>query len=196
VEQGNQRYRATIALFSVISLIVGGVIGYFSHPQSAPPVVVTTPTQPATATLTPLRVHVSGAVLHPDVYVLPPGSIVRDAVMAAGGPAPDADLERINLAVELQDQQQVRVPRKGETLTPASEDSSRGSEGTSGLININTATAAQLETLPRIGPAMAQRIVEYREANGPFKTIEEIQNVPGIGPATFNGLKDLITVGQ
>lgn len=195
MEQGSSRYRALIVLCSMVSLVVGGVIGYFSHPQNAPPVIVSTPVQPSSPTPAPLRVHVSGAVLNPDVYTLPPGSIVRDAVMAAGGPAPDADLEHINLAVELKDQQQVRVPRKGEEATAGSEASSGSSGESSGLININTATAAQLETLPRIGPAMAQRIVEYREANGPFKTIEELQNVPGIGPATFNGLKDLITVG-
>ncbi|MCX7682298.1 MAG: helix-hairpin-helix domain-containing protein [Anaerolineae bacterium] len=195
MEQGNSRYRALIVLCSVISLVVGGVIGYFSRPQPAPPITISTPVPSPTATPAPLRVHVSGAVLNPDVYVLPPGSIVRDAVMAAGGPAPDADLERINLAVELHDQQQVRVPRKGEETASDSGAASGGSEETSGLININTATAAQLETLPRIGPAMAQRIVEYREANGPFKTVEELQNVPGIGPATFEGLKDLITVG-
>jgi competence protein ComEA len=144
-----------------------------------------------------MRVHVSGAVRAPAVYRLPPGSIVQDAVDAAGGPAADADLERINLAVELRDQQQVYVPRKGEAepQPPISGGESGGEEPAGALVNVNTATAAELETLPRIGPAMAQRIIEYREANGPFGSIEDIQNVPGIGPATFEGLKDLITVG-
>ena len=128
------------------------------------------------------------------MYELPARSIVDDAVEAAGGPTDDADLDHINLAMELQDQQQVYVPHQGEISEPPPLISGgEGSGGSGGLVNINTATAAELETLPRVGPVTAQRIIEYRE-NGPFKTIEDIQNVPGIGPATFDGLKDLITV--
>jgi len=136
-------------------------------------------------------------VHHPEVYTLPPGSIIRDALAAAGGATSDADLDCINLAQEVRDQQQVYVPRRGEASPPAAGASGgANARGTTGVkVNINTATAAELETLPRIGPTMAQRIVEYREANGPFKTVEDIQNVPGIGPTTFAGIKDLITVG-
>ncbi len=200
MDQGIARYRGYIILCSVLSLIVGGVIGYFTpRPQASTPIVVSTPlptlTPSPTSTPTPLRVHVSGAVRRPAVYELPPGSIIRDAVEAAGGPASDADLDRINLALELRDQQKVYVPRQGETNPPpaVSGGEPSGEEAAGTLININTATAVELEA-PRIGPAMAQRIVEYREANGPFETIEDIQNVPGIGPATFDGLRDLITV--
>jgi len=134
----------------------------------------------------------------PAVYKLSPGSIVQDAVEAAGGPAPDADLDRINLALELRDQQQVYVPRQGEVDPPPLVSGGEPGEGESAvaLVNINTAMAAELETLPRIGPTTAERIMEYREANGPFEAIEDIQNVPGIGPVTFDGLKDLITVGS
>lgn len=201
--QGTARYhRGHIILYSMLSLIVGGVVGYFGwHPQPIPPIVVSTPiptpTLLPTPTPAPMRVHVSGAVRQPAVYELAPGSIVQDAVDAAGGPAADADLDCINLALELRDQQQVYVPRRGEMGPPppvsGGEPDSGGPAGA--LININTATTAELETLPRIGPTMAQRIVEYREANGPFATIEDIQDVPGIGPATFEGLKDLIAVG-
>jgi competence protein ComEA len=100
--------------------------------------------------------------------------------------------------VELRDQQQVYVPRRGETNPPpVISDGGSGGEGTTGAqVNINTATATELETLPRVGPVTAQHILEYREANGPFATIEDIQNVPGIGPATFEGFQDMITVGQ
>jgi competence protein ComEA len=204
-DQGIGKQRGYIILCSVLSLIVGGAVGYFTpHPQrmSAPIVVSTplpTPTQSPTASATPapIRVYVSGAVCQPAVYELFPGSIVQDAVSAAGGPASDADLDYINLALELHDQQQVHVPRQGETNPPpsASGGSSGNGETTGAPININTATAAELETLPRVGPTMAQRIVEYRESNGLFKTIEEIQDVQGIGPATFEGFKDMITVG-
>jgi competence protein ComEA len=201
--QGTARYhRGHIILYSVLSLIVGGVVGFFGpHPPPGTPIVLSTPiptpTPLPTLTPAPIRVHVSGAVRQPAVYELAPGSIVQDAVDAAGGPASNADLDCINLALELRDQQQVYVPRQGETSPPppvsGGELDSGGSTGS--LVNINTATTAELETLPRIGPAMAQRIVEYREANGPFAAIEDVQDVPGIGPATFEGLKDRITVG-
>lgn len=202
MDQGTARYRGYVIIFSVLSLIVGGVVGYFiPHPQSSAPIIVSTPsptlTPPPSPTLAPIRIHVSGAVRQPAVYELPPGSIVQDAVDAAGGPAPDADLDHINLALELQDQQQVYVPCQGETKPPppvsGGETGSGGSAGA--LVNINTATTVELETLPRIGPVTAQRIVDYREANGSFESIEDIEDVPGIGPATFEGLKDLITVG-
>ena len=202
MDQGITRHRAVIILCSVLSLIVGGAVVYFtSYRQSSTPVIVSTPlptsTPPHTPTPSPIRVHVSGAVRMPAVYELPPGSIVQDAVNAAGGPTSDADLDHINLAVELCDQQQVYVPRRGEVNPPPPvSGASRAAAGQEDmLVNINTAPAAELETLPGIGPALAGRIVEYREANGPFENIEQIQNVPGIGPATFEGLRDLITVG-
>ncbi|HET91069.1 MAG TPA: ComEA family DNA-binding protein, partial [Chloroflexi bacterium] len=115
-----------------------------------------------TATPPPLRVHVSGAVNQPAVYHLAPGCIVQDAIQAAGGPAPDADMSRINLAVELGDQQQVYVPRQGETNAPPPVSGGEAGGKAGGVVNLNTATAAELETLPRIGPATAQKIVEYR----------------------------------
>lgn len=206
-EGATARYRGYVIFCSMLALIVGGMVGYLTPRPGAStsavprPIVVSTPfptpTPLPTATPAPMRVYVSGAVRRPDVYALPRGSIIRDALAAAGGATSDADLDCINLALEVQDQQQVYVPRRGEASPPAPGASGgasvRGTTG--GKININTATAAELETLPRIGPTMAQRIVDYREANGPFKTIEDIQNVPGIGPTTFAGIKDLITVG-
>ena len=201
MQQGTTRYRGIIVLCSVLGLIVGGVTGYLTpHPQTPAPIAVSPPPPTATPlptpTLSPIRVHVAGAVRLPAVYELSPGSIVRDAVEAAGGPSPDADLDHINLALELCDQQQIYVPCQGETdAPPPVSGATQGSGGqASTAVNINLAMAAELETLPRIGPAMAQRIIEYREANGPFASIEDIQNVPGIGPATYAGLKDLITV--
>ena len=202
MQQGTTRYRGIIVLCSVLGLIVGGVTGYLTpHPQTPAPIAISPPPPTATPlptpTLSPIRVHVAGAVRLPAVYELSPGSIVRDAVEAAGGPSPDADLDHVNLALELCDQQQIYVPCQGETDSPplVSGGASGGEESAGTLVNINTAPAAALETLPRIGPAMAQRIIEYREANGPFASIQDIQNVPGVGPATFEGLKDLISVG-
>jgi competence protein ComEA len=138
-------------------------------------------------------VYVSGAVHQPDVYELSPGSIVKDAIAAAGGPIDSADLDSINLAVELRDQQQVHVPRQGEAV-PMAPTLGNG-EAVGGPVNINTAAAAELETLSGIGPKTADAIVEYREANGPFASIEDIMKVPGIGEGTFEKIKDEITVG-
>jgi competence protein ComEA len=189
-----------VILFVVVALILGLVIGYFSpHPQSnAPSIVVSTPppdpTARPTSTPGPIRVHVSGAVRQPDVYELPAGCIVKDAVAAAGGPTARADLDGVNLAVELRDQQQVYVPRQGEVVQMAPASASGGAA--SGPVDINAATATELETLPGIGPKTAVTIVEYREANGPFETIEDIMEVPGIGEGTFEKIRGGITVGS
>jgi competence protein ComEA len=193
-----------LAMIAAAALLIGWYIFQDTSAVKHPIVVSTpiseatpTPTATATPTPAPLRVHVAGAVQEPGVYTLPPHAIVDDALQAAGGPTTDADLGHVNLAVELQDQQQVYILRQGEIVNPPPIISgSEGDPGSSsgGLVNINTATAAELETLPRVGPSTAQKIIAYRETNGPFSRIEDIQNVPGIGPATFDGLKDLITV--
>ncbi|MGI6686243.1 MAG: helix-hairpin-helix domain-containing protein [Bacillota bacterium] len=145
-------------------------------------------------------VHVAGAVERPGVYTLPEGSRIIDAVELAQ-PKTDADLNKINLAKKINDQEMIIVPGFGEegnesVVHPASIGSSSNSPVSAevgGLININTASQAELETLPGIGPAKAQAIIQYREENGYFSAVEDIQNVSGIGPATFNKLKNLIT---
>ncbi len=169
---------------------------------AAPP-----PTPLPTATPGPMRVYVSGAVAHPAVYALPPGSIIDDAVRAAGGFTAAADPVAINLAAPVAEGMQIYVPTQAEgaptpppvsapAATVAVEGGSRlGSVTTAGLIDINQATATELEMLPGIGPTMAANIVAYREANGPFAAIEAIMDVPGIGEGRFAEMKDLITVG-
>jgi competence protein ComEA len=140
-------------------------------------------------------VYVSGAVSAPDVYELPAAARVKDLVVAAGGLAPEADPERINLAEPLKDGEHIHIPRQGETQT----DSAPADAGTSGqgdLIDLNTAAEAELDGLPGIGQALASRIVEYRAENGPFKTVEDLRNVKGIGPALFASIAPLVTVGQ
>jgi competence protein ComEA len=148
-------------------------------------------------------VYVTGAVVNSDVYFLPQGSIIKDAILAAGGFTSDADRERINQALELKDQQQIHVARIGEENAPppvqggSSNDNSNDESETTdeiGLININTATLKELDTLPGIGPAIAQRIVDYRENSGGFNTVEEIIQVSGIGKATLAKIKDKITL--
>jgi competence protein ComEA len=174
-----------------------------------PPATATIPPTPSpepTSTTGPLRVYVSGAVANPAVYELPPGSIIDDAVRAAGGFATGADPVAINLAAPLADGMQVYVPLLGEVAaTPppvsqppapaATEEVRMGGVTIGGLININTATQTDLEMLPGIGPAMAANVIAHREANGPFATIESILDVPGIGEGRFEAIRDLITVG-
>lgn len=191
------QHRSLVVACSVISLVAGGLIGFFTPHPAGPPIDVLTPDPTATPSPTPtpgpLRVYVCGAVESPAVYALPPGSLVEDAVAAAGGPTPDADLDRINLAQELVDQQQVAVPRAGDVADPAPAPEEPPTPQAR-PVNLNTATAAQLEALPQIGPATAQDIVDYRETYGPFETVEEILEIPGIGPSTFEQIRDLITV--
>ena len=186
-------------LVVLINLAVVGALHFWLQRPAREPLEILPPPAPSPAlapTVTPpsLRVHVTGAVLHPDVYRLPAASIVEDALQAAGGAATDADLTRINLAQELRDQQQVYVPRIGERDVPPATDSDRQAAPTAG-ININTATAAELDALPGIGPLLSQRIVDWREAHGPFATIADIKQVPGIGDVIFERIKDRITVG-
>jgi competence protein ComEA len=191
-----QRLRAPI--MAVLIAIVGVVAFLVMRPSTAqqPALRVTLrPTAPASPTptvQTTILVYVSGAVKRPDVYSLPAGGIVKDALLAAGGAADDADLDRINLAAPLSDRMQVHVPRKGEATAPGASFS--GGASPTAPIDINTAALEQLDTLPGIGPAIAQRIIDYRTVNGPFKSIEQIKEVSGIGDVLFEKIKDLISV--
>lgn len=142
-----------------------------------------------------LYVHVLGAVVRPGLYTLPAGSRVVDAVGAAGGMAPDADQGGVNLARTLTDGEQLVVPHVGEA-PQAAVGGGAGAEGSmaGGKVNLNTATTDQLETLPRVGPAMAAKILAWRTQNGRFTSVDDLMNVSGIGQKTFDGLKDLVTV--
>jgi competence protein ComEA len=142
-----------------------------------------------------LIVHVAGEVRRPGVYEFHDGDRVVDAIRSAKGPRKDANLDALNLAAPLTDGEQVLVPG-GEGSATAPAGSAPGStEGSTGsLININTSSETDLEALPGIGPVLAQRIVDYRTQNGPFATVDALDDVSGIGPATMNDLRPLITV--
>ncbi len=155
-------------------------------------------TLPGPATPLPLRVHVVGAVAAPGVYALPPGSIAQDAIAAAGGATAEANLQGLNLARLLHDGEQVVVPAQGgpqATNAPVGGAAPTPSTSAGQPVNLNTATAAELEALPEIGPALAQRIIDYRAAHGAFATLDDLLEVSGIGPATLDAIRDLVTVG-
>ncbi len=170
-----------------------------ASPRAAPVATAdgaASPSETPVATAQVVLVHVAGAVAAPGLVQLHPGDRVADAIEAAGGPTADAELDRINLAAPVADGQQVYVPAAGETPPPAPQPTGAagqtGTDGGSAVVNVNTATSEQLQTLPGIGPARAADIIDYRERDGPFQSVEELLQVPGIGPATLDRLRDQV----
>ena len=145
----------------------------------------------------PVIVYIAGAVPRPGVYALPEGSRVQDAIAAAGGFLAEAQRTEINLAAFLIDGEKLDIPfaEGGSAVLPTPVENTGLPSSSTELININTASSAELESLPGIGPTTAQKIIEYREQNGVFVSIEDIINVSGIGPGLYERIKDLITVG-
>jgi competence protein ComEA len=151
----------------------------------------------ATTPQGPVFVHVAGWVRRPGVYELQAGARVVDALERAGGPKRNADLTSINLAAPLADGQQILIAKEGEG--PGRGPSGvgygpAGGEAAGELINVNTATLDQLETLPGIGPALGQRIIDYREQHGPFTSVDELVNVSGIGEKRLEDMRPKVTV--
>ncbi|MBF4624160.1 ComEA family DNA-binding protein [Clavibacter sp. VKM Ac-2872] len=145
---------------------------------------------------TPIYVHVVGAVVSPGLFPLAPGSRVVDALAAAHGFADGADTAGVNLARVLSDGEQLVVPRQGETPAAPSGASGAvgGSASPSAPVDLNTATAEQLETLPRVGPSLAARIIAWRSAHGRFTRVADLGRVPGIGDRTLASLTPLVRV--
>jgi competence protein ComEA len=185
----------------VIGIFVGAALSAGIWLATSPPRGESVVLRPA-PTPEPLRVHVAGAVLHPGVYTLDENSRVEDAVYAAGGFLADADENALNLAAKLEDGERLDipyvagfVPNETSGFVVITESAPPLPPGEGDLVNINTASLEELDKLPGIGATIAQRIIDYRTENGPFATIDDIVNVPGIGTATFEEIKDLITVG-
>ncbi|MEA3407443.1 MAG: helix-hairpin-helix domain-containing protein [Chloroflexota bacterium] len=189
------RYRGYIALTLLYAVLFGTYVLYDRRPQPEPMEIIE-PTEAAISTPVPIRVHVVGAVNHPGVYALAPGSRWLDAVQAAHGMTDDAYEEGVNLAAFLQDGQQVWIPREGEATRAPGESfiGAQGGKAKDAKIDINTASAADLEELPGIGPVYAQRIVSYRESNGPFSDAAQIMEIKGIGESRYEEIRPLITV--
>lgn len=193
----------TVLLGILAGFALAGILFFVARAPAGEAIVLQ-----AAPTKSPVAVHVIGAVPRPGLYEFAEGSRVQDAIDAAGGLLTSADAASINLAALLEDGQQLNIPYQTgqevvsddsapldlpndeeEPATPLDEDSIDTE-----LVNINTATKDELDSLPGIGPTIAQRIIDYRNENGAFNTIEEIMNVSGIGSATFEEIQDLITV--
>jgi competence protein ComEA len=147
-----------------------------------------------TTVATSVVVDVAGAVVQPGVYVLPGGARTHAAVDAAGGARPDADLAAVNLAAPLVDGSQVYVPVVGALPRVGAPPGPSVPATVPGPVDINRASAAELDALPGIGPSTAQAIVEHRDANGPFASVDDLQDVRGIGPAKLEAIRGLVTL--
>ena len=234
-------YAVFVLALGVLGIILWGLLGFTPTPQaneestssaqvaapgaSSSVIPSATPSDSSAQNKVPnkngtIRVHIAGAVKTPGVQTLPADARAIDALEAAGGATPDADLNRVNLAGSLSDGTQLYIPKTGETAAPvlaapaggnsaspngspgaaqnpAAPKSSAGTgqQGAPGSpINLNTATAEQLQTLPRIGPSLAARIISWRDAHGGFKSVDELDAVPGIGPSLMSSLRPLVTV--
>jgi len=183
-----------LGLGAVVVLVIGALsvtVGLgLLRGQSAPSEVVPLVDDAITVPSADLYVHVLGAVARPGLYVLDPDARVVDALAAAGGSAEGADLRVVNLARPLSDGEQLYVPTEGEAETPGAASG----VAADGRIDLNNADQGQLETLPRIGPALAQRIIGWRESNGRFRSVDDLLAVPGIGEKLLAGLRDLVRV--
>jgi len=144
----------------------------------------------APASKDPLVVYVTGAVRKPGVYQLPDGKRIIDAIEKAGGVTPKADAVTVNLAALLIDGEQILVP---EAFAPGAGAAPTGSgPAVAGLVHLNSADVTALDALPGVGPATAQRIIDWRDQNGGFRTVDDLEQVPGIGPAKLDALRDLV----
>ncbi|MDQ3854880.1 MAG: ComEA family DNA-binding protein [Chloroflexota bacterium] len=183
---GSSYLSALLIALALLSLVV------LARPRAQggqPPQVPTVVPTPA-----PVTVYVTGEVRRPGTYMLPPGSRVEDLVHAAGGLTARADPEGVNLAQRLHDELQLNVPAHSQPTSPTALRAARSTPSAARPVNLNTASADELDALPGIGPAKAAAIVEYRRKHGPFRSAAELQEVPGIGPKLWASLKSLVTV--
>ncbi|HQX17749.1 MAG TPA: ComEA family DNA-binding protein [Anaerolineales bacterium] len=181
-------YMASGVLFGLFIAVVVWVVA--RNPSGQAVTLRPVPTE------APIVVHITGAVPRPGVYALPQGARVQDAISAAGGFLADADKTGINLARLIEDGEKLDIPlAEGSSLVVEPVSVPTEPAASTELIDINSASQSELETLPGIGPTTARKIIDYREENGPFQAIEDIMNVSGIGPGTYERMKDLITVG-
>ena len=183
-----------VLMFILLAAIGGTYYGLYSEEQSA--VLESSPPAENALPVKEITIYVTGAVNKPGLVKVAEGARAADAINACGGLLPIADSEKINLAQNLKDGQQLKVPEKersNSNVDKSKADMSKNG-GSGEIVNINTADEKALDTLPGIGPAMAKRIIEYRETEGLFQSIEDIKKIRGIGDAKFEKLKDKICI--
>ena len=180
----------------VLSAAVGwGILrGQAGEIESIPLDDAAATAEPGIVTGASIYVHVLGEVAEPGLYILEPDARLVDALAAAGGTLKDADLRAVNLARQLSDGEQVIVPAEGEQNTASGGAGGTPGVGADGVIDLNSADQAALETLPRIGPALAQRIIDWREENGRFRSVDDLLAVAGIGEKLLAGVRDKVRV--
>ncbi len=182
-----------ILLFLVIVGAGGAMYGYSTQDEVIPLDAAEQVQEPVREEV--WTVYVTGAVNRPGIVEVPAESRVVDAVNACGGALPTADMNAVNMAQKLKDGLQLRVPEKAGAAVPAEGKANTAGKGQGdGRININTADEKALDTLPGIGPAMARRIIEYRNTEGMFQSTEDLKKIRGIGDAKYEKLKDHVTV--
>jgi competence protein ComEA len=183
-----------LAVVAVVVAVIAAVIAWRSRPALEPlarPSADAAVTGSASGSADMLVVAVSGLVRRPGLVRLPAGSRVADAIDGAGGALPGTDLSMTNLARKVADGELIVVGLAPSAMPAASTG---GGMGGGGLVNLNTATLEQLQTLPGVGPVLAQRIIDYREQNGHFRSVADLRKVTGIGDARYNELKARVTV--
>lgn len=192
--------KSLLILLLIVAAVAGGTYyGCYTQDKETIQLDAAAGSSGAQQDLPEVTVYVTGAVNKPGVVTVRDGARTMDAVNACGGLLPTADSGQINMAQVLKDGQQVRIPeKKGESAAAnkqtAGQSSAKNAAAAAETVNINTASAEELDTLPGIGPAMAKRIIEYRETEGSFAAPEDLKKVRGIGEAKFQKLKDKICI--
>lgn len=187
-------YKKSMLVLLLLIAAIGGGMLYGSYTQEEAVTLDAAESGERSEQAAVITVYVTGAVNKPGVVTVDEGARTADAVNACGGLLPTADREHINMAQVLKDGQKVKVPeRSGEEAKSVEGKQSAKADG-SGMVNINTADEKELDTLPGIGPAMAKRIIEYRETEGSFQQIEDIKKIRGIGDAKFNKMKEKLCI--
>ena len=188
----------TVLVLAIVACLVGAVVLIVRDSRSPDGVVVSIPTRlPQTPTPQPqseLIVHVSGAVRQPGVYTMGSDDRAADALRVAGGPTDDADLDRVNLAKKLRDEEQLHIPLKREEVIDSRPVTQSIAPATFDVLDLNSATIEELESLPGIGSKKAAAIVDYRETNGPFRMIDDLVLVNGIGEGILGSIRHLVQV--
>lgn len=179
-----------LAVLATAAMSVGAMMGRSAPPQQVEPLLSPVATSTEVSEVQRLSVHVSGMVMAPGVVVVAEGSIVADVIAAAGGLRAGAAIDRLNLAASVGQGEHIVVPGPGDDLGVGESAVVGGSE--SGVVSLSTATAAELETLPGVGPVLAERIVSWRDQNGPFDVVEDLLEVSGIGESKLAALRDLV----